>query len=120
MAITVITPTLMVKDEADDITAGVGTAINTANSMTIAYALNQRVLIVIDSNHADTAAIIGVSDYFTGKGQGTKTIAVADTKISMFIVGDSARYKTKAGLISITWATNSAGFLHAFLLPVGT
>ena len=118
MAITVITATLMVKDESDEISAGVGTAINTSNTMTIAYPENGKLLIVIDSNHADTGAIIAVSDYFTGKGQGTKTILVPDNVAHMFIVGDSARYKTKAGLISISWVANSAGFLHAFLLPV--
>lgn len=120
MGITVIVPTLMVKDESDEITAGVGTAINTGNTMTILYPKNGKLLIVIDSNHADTAATVAISDYFTGEGQGTKTIAVPDTEIHMFIVGDSARYKTKAGIISISWAANSAGFLHAFDLPVET
>ena len=118
MAITVITPTLMVKDEVDVITAGVGTAIDDSNTMTITYPKNGKLLVIIDSNHASTVATIGISDYFTGKGQGTKTMTVADTAMSMMIIGDSARYKTKAGLISISWATNSAGFLHAYYLPV--
>ena len=118
MAITVITPTLMVKDEPDEISAGVGTAINTSNTMTIIYPENGKLMIVIDSNHADTGCIIGASDYFTGKGQGSTTILVPDTEAHIFIVGDSARYKTKAGLISISWVANSAGFLHAFYLPI--
>lgn len=114
MAITVITPTRMTSDTAIVVTAGIGTAINTSNSMTVAFPKDGELLIYIDSNHADTAATIAAG---FGVDAQTTLYEVDDTVASMFIVGSSAKNKSSGGLISITWAANSAGFLAAFYLP---
>ena len=114
MAVTTITASQLTSDTAFVVTAGIGTAINTANSMTVAYPKDGQLLIYIDSNHADTAATVAAG---FGVDAQTTTYTVGDTVASMFVVGASAKNKATDGFIDITWATNSAGFLAAFLLP---
>lgn len=118
MATVALTPTQLSVDTAAVITQGAGTAIVAANTNTISYPKDGELLILIDSDHADTAATIAVSDYGVAKGQGTVTYSVADTVQSLFVVGSSSRFKIAAGdKISITWAANSAGYIRAYYLP---
>ena len=118
MAITALTPTRLVSMTGVVVTAGAGTAINDANSMTIPYPKDGELIITIDSNHADTAATVAASDYAVSAGLAPTTMAVGDTIIHMFVIGESAKYKKSTdGLISLTWATNSAGFITTWYLP---
>lgn len=116
MATVAITPTQINKNEGFTLTQGAGTAIVQANTNTIAYPKDGKLLITIDSDHADTTAVVA-SGFGTEAGLGTVSYAVGDTVIKGFIVGDSARIKNASGNISITWATNSAGYIRAFYLP---
>ena len=117
MAITALTPTRLVSMTGVVVTPGAGTAINTSNSMTIPYPKDGELLITMDSNHADTAATIAASDYAVSAGLAPTTLAVGDTEEHLFVVGESAKYKKADGLISITWAANSAGFITTWYLP---
>ncbi len=117
MAVTTITPTRLTKITGAVITPGAGTAINDANSMSIAYPKDGELLLTIDSNHADTAATIAASDFGVESGLGSLTFAVGDTVEHLIVVGDSARFKNADGNITITWATDSAGFVTAWYLP---
>jgi len=119
MAETTITPTLLTKAGSDGvvITPGAGTAINTANTMIVAYPKNSKLLLTIDSNHADTVATIAASDFAIEAGLGAVTYAVGDTVEHLLVVPDQARVRKADGNIDITWATNSAGFVTAWYLP---
>lgn len=117
MATVAITPTQLSKDDGSAITQGAGTAIVAANTNTILYPADGKLLLVIDSDHADTAATVAASDFGVNSGLGTVSYAVADTVSELIVVGDSAQLKKAAGYISITWATNSAGYIRAFYLP---
>ena len=120
MAETTITPTQLTKVGSDGvvITPGAGTAINTANTMIVAYPNNTKLLLTIDSNHADTVATIGASDYAIEAGKGALTYAVGDTVEHLIVVPDQAQVRNKDGNIDITWAANSAGFVTAWYLPL--
>ncbi|KKK54075.1 hypothetical protein LCGC14_3088380 [marine sediment metagenome] len=112
MGETTITPTQMVAGTEIVVTAGIGTAINTANTMVIAYPKQGKLILYIDSNHANTAAVftagVGVSS-----GLGTQTWSVGDTVAEMMMF-DSDRLVDSDGNLEITWAANSAGFLAAW------
>jgi len=112
MSETTITPTQMVAGTEIVVTAGVGTAINTANTMVIAYPKNGKLILYCDSNHTDTAATftagVGVS-----AGLGTFTWSVGNGVAEMIML-DSDRLVDADGNLEITWAANSAGFLAAW------
>ena len=112
MAETTITVNAMVAGTEIVVTAGIGTAINTSNTMVIDYPKQGKLILYIDSNHADTAAVftagVGVSS-----GLGTFTWSVADTVAEMIML-DSDRLVDENGQLEITWASNSAGFLAAW------
>ena len=115
MAETAITPTQMVAGIAIVVTPGIGTAINTSNTMHIPYPQQGKLLIYIDSNHASTSASMAAGDGVSA-GLGAQTVAVGDTVSAMFVV-DSDRVVDSDGEVVITWATDSAGFLAAWYLP---
>jgi hypothetical protein len=123
MAVTEITPTAVVLDTAFALSQGAGTAINAANEMEIPYPKQGKLLIVIDSDHADTAATLKAG-FGVAKGLGALTVSVADTAQSGIVVS-SDRLKvatglgtnTLKGIIELDWAANSAGFVRAYYLP---
>lgn len=118
MATVALTPTQLSANTAAVITQGAGTAIVAANTNTIEYPADGELLILIDSDHADTAATIAASDFAVGAGKGALTVSVADTVQSMFFVGESARFlQSSGGKISITWAANSAGYIRCYYIP---
>lgn len=117
MATVAITPTQLSKDTGVVITQGAGTAIVAANTNTILYPADGKLLLLIDSDHADTAATVAASDFGVSAGLGTETYSVGDTIQHLIVVGDSAQLKKAAGYISITWAANSAGYIRAFYMP---
>jgi len=111
MAVTTIIPTQMATGTGVVLTAGAGTAINTSNTMSIAYPIAGKLFLTIDSNHADTSASFAAGD-FASAGLGAFAWEVGDTVIQgMFI--DNNRLVDSDGNVVITWATNSAGFITA-------
>jgi len=124
MAVTEITPTAMSLDASVVVSQGAGTAIDAAKTMEFAYPKHGKLLILIDSDHADTAATFTASDYGINAGFGALEVAVADTTMEMVVL-DSARLNQNVGegantlpnVVEITWAANSAGFVRAFYLP---
>jgi hypothetical protein len=121
MAITEITPTTVTLDTGFTLTQGAGTAINTSNTMEIPYPKQGKLLITIDSDHADTEAVLSAG---YGVAGAAGSLAVGNTIIQGFIissdknviaVGDGA--SAFKGCVQITWATNSAGYIRAFYLP---
>lgn len=117
MAETRITPTQMSYHTAYAVTQGAGTAINASDTMAFAYPKHGKLLIQIDSDHADTAATIAVG-FGIDSGQGTSSIAAASGVSVVFMV-ESSRHKQADGDVIISWAANSAGFVRAFYLPAG-
>jgi len=115
MAVTTITPTRLVSNTGVVITPGAGTAINTANTMAIAYPKDGELIITIDSNHASTVATIGASA--VGIDGQTDTFAVGDTIEHLISIGSSSKYIDGDGNVTLSWATNSAGFVTAWYLP---
>ncbi len=112
MGETTITPTQMVAGTEIVVTAGIGTAINTSNTMVIAYPKQGKLILYCDSNHASTAAVftagVGVSS-----GLGTFTWSIGSGVAEMIML-DSDRLVDSDGNLEITWATDSTGFLAAW------
>ena len=112
MSETTITPTQMVAGTAIVVTPGVGTAINDAETMSIAYPKQGKLILYIDSDAAQTVATftagVGVSS-----GKGSSTLAVGNTVTSM-VMFDSDRHVDADGDLEITWASSSAGFVAAW------
>lgn len=116
MATTTLTATALTRNTGQAISQGTGTAINDANTMRVLYPKEGRLLILIDSDHADTEATFAVSDYFVAKGKGTLAHAVGNAAMEIIVI-DSDRFKKKDGYVYFTWATNSAGYVQVYTLP---
>lgn len=114
MATVALTPVQLVSDTGVVITQGAGTAIVAANTNTIAYPKDGNLIILIDSDHADTAATLAAG---FGIDAQTETYAVGDTIQHMIVVGASTKFKNVSGLLSMTWAANSAGFIRCYYVP---
>ena len=80
MAVTTITPTAIALDTDVVISQGAGTAINTSNTMEIAYPKQGKLLIIVDSDHASTAAVF-TAGVGVAKDLGALTWAIGDTKV---------------------------------------
>lgn len=124
MAVTEITPTDISLDTAQAFTQGTGTAINESNTMEIPYPKQGKLLILIDSDHADTEATFTASDFGVAKGLGDLAVAIGDTAMKAVILSSDRLLQSKgdgdntiAGVLEISWATNSAGFVQAYNLP---
>lgn len=124
MAYTEITPSSVSLDTAFTIGGTTGTAINASNTMEIPYPKQGKLLIVILSSHNDTAPTFAAG-YGVAKGLGSYTpSAIASGVLNGFVVS-SDRLVTKVGsgsntlkgVLSVTWAANSAGYLAAYYLP---
>lgn len=124
MAYTEITPSTVSLDTAFTIGGTSGTAINASNTMEIPYPKQGKLLIVILSSHNDTAPTFAAG-YGVAKGLGALTAsAIASGVLNGFVLS-SDRLVTKVGsgsntlkgVLSVTWAANSAGYLAAYYLP---
>jgi hypothetical protein len=87
-----------------------------ANTLKIPYPKDGKLLILVDSDHADNTLTFTASDFFTAKGKGTLEHAVGNAAMELIII-DSDRLKNDDGYIYGTWATNSAGYVQAYYLP---
>ena len=104
MATTTLTATELTINTGQAITQGTGTAINASNTMKVLYPKQGRLLILIDSDHADTAATFAVSDRFVAKGKGTLEHAVGDAAMEIIVI-ESDRFKKEDGYVY--WQTSS-------------
>ena len=115
MAQTTITAVSLPKNTGVVCTEGAGDAINTANTMRVAYPVEGQLIILIDSNHGDTVATFIAGDY-SAAGKGTLAHAVGNGTQELIRV-DSDRFKDSDGYVEWSWAANSAGFVRAFTIP---
>ena len=117
MAVVALTPTQIVANVAQVISQGAGTAIDPSNTNTIAYPQDGELIIIIDSDHANTAVTVEASDFAVGKGLGSKTFAVGNGLAHMVVLGGSNRFKKATGNIVLSYHGDSAGFLRLFYKP---
>lgn len=117
MATVAITATQLSKMTGAVITQGAGTAIVEANTNKVLYPKDGQLLLVVDSDHADTALTFAAG-FGVEAGQGSTTCEVGSGIQHLIVIGDSARYKDADGYVSWTYATNSAGYVRAFKLPL--
>lgn len=124
MAVTEITPTTFAMETDVVATGAGGTAINPSNSMEMLYPKQGKLLLMILSAHANTAAYIAAGDVGVAVGLGAYTWAVGNAVYEMLIV-DSDRHVIATGsgssafkgCISITWHADAAGYIRAWYLP---
>lgn len=124
MAVTEVTPTTFAMETDVVATGSGGTAINASNSIEYKYPKHGKLLLMILSAHANTAAYIAAGDSGVATGLGAYTWAVGNAVYEMLIV-DSDRHLIKtgsgatawSGVISITWHADSAGYIRAWYLP---
>lgn len=117
MATTTLTATALSYNTGQAITQGTGTAINASNTMRVLYPKEGKLLILVDSDHADTAATFTAGS-FTASGKGALTHAVGNAAMEIILV-ESDRLKNSDGYVYWTWAANSAGFVQCYTLPNG-
>jgi len=117
MGQTTLTATSLTRNTGVACTEGGGTAINASNTMRVLYPDHGRLLVWIDSAHANTAATFAVGD-FCAAGKGTLTHAVGNNVIEMIWV-DTDRFKDSDGYVEWSWHADSAGFCQCFTLPQG-
>ena len=117
MAVVALTPVQLDYNDGSAITQGAGTAIVAANTNTIVVPRNGKLLVFVDSDHANTAATFAAGG-FNSAGQGSVAFAVANGVSELFVVGETSRLKNSSGLLSVSWAAGSAGFIRVFQLPI--
>jgi hypothetical protein len=124
MAVTEITPITVTKDTIFNVVGTTGVAINAANEMEIPYPKEGRLMIVILSAHNDTNATFKAG-FGVAAGLGTLATGTIANAAARGIIVSSDRLKVGKGLgtnairgvLEISWATNSAGYLAAYYLP---
>lgn len=118
MAVTVVTPVSLVTGTASaDAKIAGGTAINAANTMTVTYPKEGRLLLAINNTFAGAKVVtIAASDVFLSAGQGALAVSVGQDEVKYLIV-ESSRHKQSDGNISISFAAATTGFVQAFQLP---
>jgi hypothetical protein len=124
MAVTEVTPTTFAMETDVVATGSGGTAINASNTIEYLYPKQGKLLLMILSSHANTAAYIAAGDSGVAKGLGAYTWAVGNAIYEMLIV-DSDRHLIAVGdgssafkgCISISWHADSAGYIRAWYLP---
>lgn len=125
MAVTEITPISISLNTAFTIGGTTGTAINTSNTMEIPYEKEKKLLIVILSAHNDTNATFAVGNMGVANGAGSLSTGTIGNGVLKGIIVTSDRLKQKTGagssarkgILNISWATNSAGYLAAYQIP---
>ena len=115
MATTTISATELSMNTGSAATQGAGTEIVEANPFRVLYPRHGKLIIWIDSDHADTKATFTAGD-FIASGKGTLDHAVGNGTAEVIVV-DSDRFKDDDGYVNWTWASNSAGYVRCFLLP---
>ena len=115
MAYTTHTATALSMNTGSAVTQGAGTAIVEANTDRVLYPRHGKLIIWIDSDHADTVATF-TAGTLLASGKGTLEHAVGNATAEIIVI-DSDRFKDDDGYVNWTWATNSAGFVRCFTLP---
>lgn len=116
MAVVALTPTeVVVGTPSDDLITSGGTAINAANSYTIAQDEDNRYLIIVDAQTDDKDMTITAGDFFAS-GQGALVQNFGEDEVR-YIMVESARHKDNDGNITITFETGFTGFIQVLKLP---
>ncbi len=117
MAVVAITPTTLVTGtESADLPITAGTAINAANTNTIAYPKEGKLLLVLNNTFAGSKAITIAAGDGIAKGLGAKTVTMAQDDV-MFLIVNSSRHKDDEGNITLSYAASMTGYVQAFYLP---
>jgi hypothetical protein len=117
MAVVAITPTALVTGTASaDLPVTAGTAINAANTNTIAYPKEGKLLLVLNNTYAGSKDITIAAGNGLSAGQGALTITMAQDDVK-FVIVNSSRHKNTDGNIVLSYAASTTGFVQAFYLP---
>lgn len=117
MAVVAITPTeLTVGTASADLPITAGTAINAANTNTISFPKERKLLLVLNNTFAGSKAITISAGEGVAKGQGDLTLTLAQDDVKFLIV-DQARHKDFDGNITLSYAASMTGYVQAFTLP---
>lgn len=92
------------------------TAIVHANTDTIAYPKNGKLLIVVNNTFAGSQTVTFNAGDFTQKGLGNVDVVLAQNEVK-YIVLSSDRVRQDDGTITVDYSTNMTGFIGAFYLP---
>ena len=115
MAYTTHTATQLAINTGSAVTQGAGEAIVGANTDRVLYPRHGKLIIWIDSDHADTVATFTAGNMIAA-GKGTLAHAVGNATAEVIVI-DSDRFVDSSGYVNWTWATNSAGYVRCFYLP---
>ena len=112
----VITPTSIVKNVASaDLPITAGTAIVAANTDTIAYPKEGRLLIVINNTTETEQDITFSAGDKLSAGQGDLVVEMATLDVR-FVVLESSRFSS-SDQITIDYEAGTTGFVMAFYIP---
>jgi hypothetical protein len=131
LGMTVVTPLTLTKDTGTPTSAAiatVGTAFTDASSLTIAYPIEGKLIVIINSTYAGANTVTVAAGATDGvgagiaAGQGDLTITTAQNGV-YYVVLSSERFKTYytstggEGYITLTFGTSNTGFVYALQLP---
>lgn len=117
MATVAITPTtLSVNTVSADLPITAGTAIVAANTNTIAYPKEGKLLIILNNTFAGAKVFTFAAGDYYSEGQGNLALSLAQDDVK-YIVLESSRFKDSDGNINLTYEAATTGFVMAFYLP---
>ncbi len=117
MAVTTITPTELAYDvQSADLPITAGEAIVAADTHSIAYPQEGKLIIVLNNTFAGAKNFTVKAGDFFANGQGDLVIAMAQNDVR-FLVLSSDRFKDSDGNVNIEVEAGTTGFIMAFYMP---
>ena len=117
MAVTTLTATqLALNTVSADLPVTGMTAIDATKTMEVAYPQQGKLLLVLNNTYAGEKVFTISAGEYLGLGQGAYAIAMAQADVRYLVV-DSMRHKKMDGVLEISFAASTTGFVGAFLIP---
>ncbi len=116
MADTALTPTSLSWNTAsDDFAITGGTAINAANTMSVDFEKDGKLLVFVNNTFAGAKSVTFAAGFGVASGQGALTASLAQNEVRVFQLS-SDRFKNSSGKISISFESGMTGYVRVLKL----
>jgi hypothetical protein len=117
MAVTVLTATALVANTVSASLPVTGfTAIDASKTMQVLYPREGKLVLILNNTFAGSKVFTIEAGEYLSNGIGDYAITMGQDEVR-FLVIDSTRFKDFDGLVSITFAGSTTGFVGALSLP---
>jgi len=117
MAVTTLTATDLARNTVSaDLPITAGTAIDATKTMEVEYPREGKLVLILNNTFAGSKVFTISAGGYHSAGQGDYEITMAQDDVR-FLILDSDRFKQQDGVIEISFAASTTGFVMALQLP---